>query len=318
MTNGDLCLVTGGAGFIGSNLSRALLGRGFAVRVLDNFSTGRPENLADVAADVEQIEGDVRDRDGLDAAMRGVARVFHQAAIPSVARSVEDPATSHEANATGTLNVLIAARDAGVEGVVYASSSSVYGDTVALPVAETSAVHPLSPYGVSKLAGERYVGAFHASYGMAAVSLRYFNVFGPHQDPTSEYAAVVPRFVTATLEGRPATIYGEGEQSRDFTFVGDVVAANLLAADAPHEAWGQAFNIAYNDRHSVKELLEAIQELVPGYHQPPHYAPARPGEILHSQAGTGLAETLLGFQPTYSFEEGLRLTVEWFKEHRPG
>lgn len=317
MTQGDLCLVTGGAGFIGSNLVRALLERGFAVRVLDNFSTGHRDNLADAPAEVELVEGDVRDPDVLRKATQGAARVFHQAAIPSVFRSVHDPVTSHEANATGTLNVLVAARDAEVERVVYASSSSVYGDTVALPASEISPVNPLSPYGVSKLAGEKYLGAFYTSYEMATVSLRYFNVFGPHQDPTSEYAAVVPRFVTATLESRPATIYGDGEQSRDFTFVGDVVAANLLAAEAPPEAWGQAFNIAYNDRHTVNELLATIRALIPGDHPAPEHRPARPGEILHSQASTALAETMLGYRAKYSFEEGLRLTVDWFSEHRP-
>jgi UDP-glucose 4-epimerase len=310
----ERCLVTGGAGFIGSNLVRELLERGFEVRVLDDLSTGRRENLDDVAADVELRTGDLRDPGAVRDAVDGVDRIFHQGAIPSVIRSIQDPVASHEANATGTLNVLVAARDAGVDRVVYASSSSVYGDAPSLPVVETTPPHPISPYGVSKLAGERYLGAFHASFGMATVSLRYFNVFGPRQDPGSEYAAVVPRFVTATLGGRPARIYGDGEQSRDFTFVGDVVAANLLAADAPEDAWGMAFNVAYNDRHSVNELLAAIQALVPGEHPAPEHLPPRAGEIMHSQAETALAETLLGYRPKHTFDEGVALTVEWFSE----
>ncbi len=229
----ELCLVTGGAGFIGSNLVRELLSRGFGVRVLDNLSTGRRENLSDVDGDVEVIEGDVRHLATVGRATEGVARVFHEAAIPSVARSVAAPLASHEANATGTLNVLIAARDAGAERVVYASSSSVYGDADRLPVTEDVPPRPISPYAVSKLAGEHYLAAFHASYGLPTVALRYFNVFGPRQDPASEYAAVVPRFATAALRGEPVTIYGDGEQSRDFTFVADVVEANILASEAP-------------------------------------------------------------------------------------
>jgi nucleoside-diphosphate-sugar epimerase len=230
-----------------------------------------------------------------------------------VARSVRDPIPSHEANATGTLNVLVAARAAGVERVVYASSSSVYGDAPRLPVTEDVVAAPLSPYGVSKLAAERYLGAFHASYGMATVSLRYFNVFGPHQDPSSEYAAVVPRFVTATLEGRPVRIFGDGEQSRDFTYVGDVVAANLLAAEAAEPAWGRAFNVACGERHSVKELLAAIRSHVPGDHPEPVFDPPRPGEVRDSQADIGLAGELLGYAPAQTFEDGVRATVEWFR-----
>ena len=201
----------------------------------------------------------------------------------------------------------------GAERVVYASSSSIYGDARRLSVAEDVAAAPLSPYGVSKLAGQRFLGAFHASYGMATVSLRYFNVFGPHRDPSSEYAAVVPRFVTATLEGRPVRIFGDGEQSRDFTYVGDVVAANLLAAEAPEAAWGRAYNVANDDRHSVKDLLAAIRSHVPGEHTEPVYDPPRPGEIRNSQADISLARELLGYAPTHTFEEGIGATVEWFR-----
>jgi UDP-glucose 4-epimerase len=308
----DRSLVTGGAGFIGSNLVRALLERGSDVRILDDFSTGRQRNLEEVRADVEVVDGDVRDLETVRRAMDGVRVVFHEAAIPSVARSVKDPLPSHEANATGTLHVLVAAHGAGVERVVYASSSSVYGNAPRLPVTEDVATAPLSPYGVSKLAGERYLGAFHASYGLATVSLRYFNVFGPRQDPSSEYAAVVPRFVAATLDGRPARIFGDGEQSRDFTYVGDVVAANLLAAEAPEAAWGRAFNVAYDDRHSVRQLLATIHSLLPGDHPDPVHDPPRAGEIRDSQADISLARELLGYAPAHTFEEGVRATVEWF------
>jgi UDP-glucose 4-epimerase len=310
----ERALVTGGAGFIGSNLVRELLARGSEVRVFDDLSTGRRENLADVAGDIEVVESDLREPEAVARAMDGVSRVFHQGAVPSVFRSVKDPLTSHEANATGTLNVLVAARDAGVERVVYASSSSVYGDAEELPMSETLPTRPISPYGVSKLAGERYCGAFAATYGMATVALRYFNVFGPWQNPASEYAAVVPRFITATLRGEPVVIFGDGEQSRDFTFVGDVVAANLLAGEAGKEAWGGVFNIAYNDRHSVNQLLETIQRVsgtgpVDAVREPP-----RPGDIRDSQADITQARQVLGYAPHWSFDEGLRLTVDWFRE----
>jgi nucleoside-diphosphate-sugar epimerase len=314
----ERCLVTGGAGFIGSNLVRELLARGFAgVRVLDDLSTGRRENLAGLEDDVELIEGDVREPATVARAVDGVTRVFHQAAVASVFRSVKDPVRSHEANATGTLNVLVAARDAGVDRIVYASSSSVYGDAEELPVRESLPTLPISPYGVSKLAGERYCGAFAASYGMAAVSLRYFNVFGPRQDPASEYAAVVPRFVTAALRGERATVFGDGEQSRDFTFVGDVVAANLLASEAPERAWGGAFNVAYQERHTVNELWTAVQRLAGREPVEPLREPARPGDIRDSQADTARAREILGFRPRSSFEDGLRTTVEWFARQDP-
>jgi UDP-glucose 4-epimerase len=313
---GDLALVTGGAGFIGSNLALELLGRGARVRVFDDLSTGRRSNLDAVSGDVELVEGDVRDPSSLEGAMRGVTTVFHEAAIPSVFRSVGDPVSSHEANATGTLNVLIAARDADVERFVYASSSSVYGNVDVLPVSEDVAARPLSPYGVSKLAGERYLGAFAATYGMATVSLRYFNVFGPRQNPEAEYAAVVPRFIARTLAGDRVKIFGDGEQSRDFTFVGDIVGANLAAAAAPEAAWGRAFNVAYGGRHSVNELLSTIQELVPGEHPDPEPEPARPGDIRDSQADISAARDVLGYEPRFSFEEGLRKTVAWFTRLR--
>jgi UDP-N-acetylglucosamine/UDP-N-acetyl-alpha-D-glucosaminouronate 4-epimerase len=312
--SGERCLVTGGAGFIGSNLVRALLERGFAVRVLDNLSTGSPSNIADLLDDVEFLEGSVAHLATVSRACEGVSRVFHEAAIPSVARSVAAPLASHESNATGTLNVLIAAQQAGVDRVVYASSSSVYGDAESFPVRESFRTMPISPYAVSKLAGEQYLAAFHASFGLPTVALRYFNVFGPRQDPGSEYAAVVPRFATAALAGAPVTIYGDGEQSRDFTFVADVVQANLLAAEAPEEAFGRAFNVAYDQRHSVNELLREIRALVPDVSQPePEHAPARAGEIRDSQADVSAAREVLGYSPEFTFLEGLRQTVEWFR-----
>jgi UDP-glucose 4-epimerase len=307
-------LVTGGAGFIGSNLVRELLGRGTEVRVFDDLSTGRRENLADVAGEVEVVQGDLRDSEAVSRAMAGVSRVFHQGAVPSVVRSVKDPLTSHEANATGTLNVLVAARDAGVERVVYASSSSVYGNAEDFPTRETLPTRPISPYGVSKLAGESYCGAFAATYGMGTVALRYFNVFGPWQNPESEYAAVVPRFVTATLRGEPVVIFGDGEQSRDFTFVGDVVAANLLAAEAGEQAWGGVFNVAYSERHSVNQLLETIGRVSGREAVDPVRERARPGDIRDSQADITLARDVLGYAPRWSFDEALRLTVEWFRD----
>jgi nucleoside-diphosphate-sugar epimerase len=314
----ERCLVTGGAGFIGSTLVRELLSRGFEVRVLDNLETGRRQNLDEVADDVEVIEGDVRHLATVTRAMEGVSRAFHEAAIPSVARSVAAPLASNEANVTGTLNVLVAARDAATERVVFASSSSIYGDADRLPVTEEDRPKPISPYAVSKLAGEQYLAAFHASYGLPTVALRYFNVFGPRQDPASEYAAVVPRFTAAALSGAPVTIYGDGRQSRDFTFVGDVVQANVLASEAPENAWGRAFNVAYNERHSVNELLAEIRSLAPDAEQPePHHAPPRPGEIRDSQADATAAMEVLGYRPRSSFSDGLRQTVEWFaRQHR--
>ncbi|MEX1047536.1 MAG: SDR family oxidoreductase [Actinomycetota bacterium] len=310
-----LHLVTGGAGFIGSNLVQALVERGDRVRVLDDLSTGRTENLAQFSSEqVQFMNGDVRDAATVLEAMRDVKAAFHQAAIPSVARSVKDPRATHMANVTGTLNVLMAARDEHVERVVFASSSSVYGNAERMPVSEDLPTHPLSPYGVSKLAGEAYASAFHHSFGLATVSLRYFNVFGPNQNPTAEYAAVVPRFISATMDDEPATIYGDGEQARDFTFVGDVVAANLLAAEAGEKALGKVINVAYNGRHSVNDLLQTIQGLVPGDHLEPQREPPRVGEIRTSQADISKAEEVLGYRPKFSFEEGLRMTVEWFAE----
>jgi UDP-glucose 4-epimerase len=307
----QLAVVTGGAGFIGSNLVHALLARGDRVRVLDDLSTGRPVNLDDVRRDVELRDGDVRDARAVAGALEGAAAVFHQAAIPSVARSVDDPVASNDVNVTGTLNVLVAARDAAVERVIYASSAAVYGNLDTLPMHEQMPTRPASPYGVSKLAGERYLEAFTRTYGLPTVALRYLNVFGPRQNPSSEYAAAIPRFISCTLAGEAPTIFGDGEQSRDFVFVDDVVQANLLAAEAREPAWGRAFNIGRGERRTVNELLGAIRKLVPGEHPAPVQAPPRPGEVRDSWSDIAAAREALGYEPVVAFEEGLRRTIEW-------
>jgi nucleoside-diphosphate-sugar epimerase len=304
-------LVTGGAGFIGSHLVEALLKRGATVRVLDSMATGRPTNLVPFQADIELLQADIRDRDAVGAAVRGCDVVLHHAALPSVQRSVEDPLLSNDINVNGTLNLLTAARAAGVQRVVFASSSSVYGDTPILPKVETMAPAPLSPYAVSKLAGERYCLVWSAVYGLPAIALRYFNVFGPRQDPASDYAAVIPRFATAMLAGRAPTIYGDGEQSRDFTYVQNVVEANLMAANAPASVSG-AFNIAAGDRISLLELVARINQLIGSDIQPIHAA-AKPGDVRHSQAGIEAVGAALGWEPSVSFDEGLRRTVEHFR-----
>ncbi len=310
-------LVTGGAGFIGSNLVEALLERGHAVRVLDNFSTGKRENLAAFAGQIELVEGDLAVLDDVRRAVQSVEVVLHQGAIPSVPRSVSDPLGSNAANVTGTLNVLVAARDAGVRRVVYASSSSVYGDqALERPKVETMTPCPISPYAVAKLSAEYYCQVFYAVYGLETVALRYFNVFGPRQDPASMYAAVVPRFATALLRGEPPTIYGDGEQTRDFTYVGNVISGNLLAAEAPAErAAGEVFNLAAGQQTSLNELARLLQELI-GQPVEPHHDAPRPGDIRHSRADIGKARERLGYEPVISFLEGLRLTVDWYRERR--
>jgi nucleoside-diphosphate-sugar epimerase len=307
-------LVTGGAGFIGSNLVEALLERGHTVTVLDNFSTGRRENLAAFRDRINLVEGDISVLDDARRAVEGVEVVLHQAAIPSVPRSIEDPISSNEANVLGTLNVLVAARDAEVRRVVYASSSSVYGDqAVNHPKVETMTPQPISPYAVGKLAGEYYCQVFHAVYGLETVALRYFNVFGPRQDPGSAYAAVIPLFVSALLRGEPPTVHGDGEQTRDFTFIGNVVAGNLLAAEAPAEqAAGRVFNLAAGQRTSLNELVSYLQEILDCQVQPVHTDP-RPGDIKHSWADVDRARAHLGYEPQVGFLEGLRRTVAWYR-----
>ena len=302
-------LVTGGGGFIGSNVVRALLERGDDVRVLDNFSTGSRANLAGLESVVQLVEGDLRSYERVHAAVRGVEVVFHQGALPSVPRSVQDPLTTTAVNIEGTLNVLLAARDEGVRRIVNASSSSVYGNAGALPRVETQAPDPISPYAVAKLAAERFCTSFSRVYGMEIVSLRYFNVFGPRQDPTSQYAAVVPRFIRAIADGDPVTIYGNGEQSRDFTYVDNVVDANLLAADAAGIG-GEILNVATGGSVTVNALAETIGALL-GKPVEKWYEPARDGDVLASWADVSEARRLLGFEPEVDFDDGLRRAADF-------
>jgi UDP-N-acetylglucosamine/UDP-N-acetyl-alpha-D-glucosaminouronate 4-epimerase len=301
-------LVTGGGGFIGSNVVRALLARGDDVRVLDNFSTGSRRNLAGL--DVEVVEGELRSYERVHNAVRGTEVVFHLGALGSVPRSVQDPLTSSAVNVEGTLNVQLAARDEGVRRVVFASSSSIYGNQSELPLREAMAPDPISPYGVAKLAAERYCVSFSRVYdSFETVVLRYFNVFGPRQDPTSQYAAVVPLFITAIAAGEPVTIFDDGEQSRDFTYVDNVVAANLLAADAAG-ANGRIFNISGGTPTSVNELAVTIGRLL-GKPVERRYLPARPGDLRNSWADVSEARSLLGFEPQVELEEGLRRTADY-------
>jgi nucleoside-diphosphate-sugar epimerase len=311
-------LVTGGGGFIGSNLVEALLRRGEDVAALDDFSTGRRSNLAEVGRWAHDgggawtlLEGDLRDFETCRRAVEGKDYVLHQAAIPSVQRSVKDPLTTNDVNVRGTLQLLVAARDARVRRFVFASSSSLYGESETLPKVETMPTAPISPYGLQKLAGETYCRLFHRLYGLPTVALRYFNVFGPRQDPGSEYSAVIPKFMAALREGRRPRIFGDGEQSRDFTFVANVVRTNLLACEAGEDAWGRAFNVACGDRITLNGLLGILGELS-GTRPDPDYAEARPGDIRHSLADVALASRLLGYRPEVDLREGLRRTWEAF------
>ena len=305
-------LVTGGAGFIGSHLVEELVQRGRRVRVLDNFSTGSLANLAAVADAIEVVEGDIVDPDTVRAAMRGVRRVFHQAALRSVPRSVDDPSSSNRVNVDGTLNVLIAARDAGVERVVYASSSSVFGHRNVLPMREEDATRPVSPYAVSKLAAEMYCRVFTQLYGLPTVSLRYFNVFGPRQAPDSQYAAVIPKFVAAALTGESLEVHGDGFQSRDFTYVRNVVLANCLAAES-QLAVGEAINVACGRQHSLLDIVELLTRIVgqaDGRSVKWHSVESRAGDVRHTLADISKAQRMLGYRPEVRFEEGLLWTVE--------
>lgn len=319
MTAARKYLVTGGAGFIGSHLVEALVRRGERVVVLDDFSTGRRENLTaairarkDGAPEPQVVEGDLRDPEVARRAMRDVTHVLHQAALPSVPRSVDDPLTSHEVNATGTLHLLLAARAQGVARFVYAASSSAYGDSPTLPKIESMPAAPLSPYAASKLVGEQYCQIFSRLYGLETVSLRYFNIFGPRQDPQSQYAAVIPRFITAALAGRPATIYGDGGQSRDFTFIENAVQANLLACEAPASAAGGVYNVACGRSAT---LLEVIAEIAAdtGSTVRPIHEPPRAGDVRDSLADITAARKALGYEPTIDFRTGLRRTIAAFR-----
>jgi nucleoside-diphosphate-sugar epimerase len=301
-------LVTGGAGFIGSNLVDELLQRGHDVVVLDNFSTGRRQNLASWNGDVELIEGELRSYERVSNAVRGCELVFHQGALPSVPRSVQDPITSNEVNINGTLNVLLASRDAGVRRVVFASSSSIYGDLPGLPRVESMPVGPAAPYAVSKLAAEQYCAVANKVYGLETVALRYFNVFGRRQDPNSHYSAVIPKFITAMLDGRQPTIFGDGEQLRDFTHISNVVNANMLAAEVPAAA-GHVFNIGNGKPRSLNELVAALNQVL-GTDIEPNYAERRPGDVRQSWADVSLARAVMGYETAVGFEEGLAITVE--------
>jgi UDP-glucose 4-epimerase len=305
-------LVTGGAGFIGSNITRALLEAGDTVRVLDNFATGRRDNLSGIEESVALFEEDIRDLEAIRPAFEGADYVLHQAALPSVPRSVKDPVSTTEANVNGTLNVLIAARDAGVKRVVMASSSSVYGSNPELPKHEGMRPLPISPYAASKLADEAYAASFTHVYGLETVCLRYFNVFGPRQDPTSQYAAVIPLFVTLLLRGERPTIFGDGEQSRDFTYVANVIQANIRAATSPGGS-GQAFNIACGSRISLNELLAHLNDII-GTNIEPIYTESRAGDVKHSLADISAAREAFGYDPQVSTREGLEHVVEWYRQ----
>jgi nucleoside-diphosphate-sugar epimerase len=305
-------LVTGGAGFIGSHLAARLVAEGHGVRVLDNFATGRRSNIDAIGGDVELVEGDIQSYERASKAVRGCEIVFHQAALPSVPRSIQDPLTSNATNVIGTLNILLAARDEDVRRVVCASSSSVYGANPTLPKVEDMAAVPISPYATAKLASEGYCRSFGVGYGLETVALRYFNVFGARQDPTSQYAAVIPNFIVALLENRPVTVFGDGQQSRDFTHVDNVVQANLLAIDAPGVS-GKVFNVAYGCEVTINELVAELQELI-GCDVETIHEPARAGDVPHSLASLARAREELGYEPEVDLREGLTRTIAHYRE----
>lgn len=314
MGDQKLYLVTGGAGFIGSHIAEALVKRGERVRVFDNLMTGKRENLAHLADKIEFIEADIRDYSAIRQALSGVNIVYHEAAIPSVPRSVAEPQLNHDANVNGTFNVLMAARDAGVKRVIFAASSSAYGDTEVLPKTETMLPNPLSPYAAAKIVGELYCQVFNLVYGLETVALRYFNVFGPRQDPTSAYSGVISKFVTSLLNNQAPTIFGDGEQSRDFTYIANVVDANLRAAEAP-EAAGQVMNLGIGERITLNQLFDELQKII-GTTLKPNYEETRAGDVRHSLADIARAEKLLGYRPLVGLAEGLKHTVDWYRENQ--
>lgn len=308
-----LYLITGVAGFIGSSLARGILAQGDQVRGIDNLSTGKRENVSEILDRIDFREADLLNLDAMHEACRGVDYVFHEAAIPSVPKSVLDPLGSNRANVDGTVHLLIAARDAKVKRVVYAASSSAYGDTPTLPKHEGMAPNPISPYAVAKLTGEYYMKSFYRCYGLETVSLRYFNIFGPRQDPSSPYSGVLAKFITAMLNGEQPTIFGDGTQSRDFTYIDNVVSANLLAAKAPAEqAAGQMFNVATGTRFDLNQTFELLKGIT-GYKRDVKYGPDRAGDVKHSLADLSRTEKHLGYKPLVNFEDGLRRTVEWYR-----
>jgi nucleoside-diphosphate-sugar epimerase len=309
-------LVTGGGGFIGSHVAERLLHDGYDVRVLDNFSSGRRSNLLAFADEIELVEGDIQSYERAHTAVRGCDLVVHQAALPSVPRSVQDPLTSNASNVIGTLNVLLAARDSGVERVVCASSSSVYGANQAMPKAEELPAVPISPYAVGKLASEGYCRSFWEVYDLDTVALRYFNVFGPRQDPLSQYAAVVPVFINALLDGEQPVIYGDGSQTRDFTYIDNVIEGTVLALTTPDVA-GKVYNVAYGEGVTVNALFELLREIT-GVDVEPRYVEARAGEVRQSQADISRATSELGYRPAVSLRDGLELTTDYYRERRAG
>ncbi len=310
-------LVTGGAGFIGSNIVEGLAAKGETVRVLDNFSTGHRRNLAHLEGKFELHEGTLTSFEDCQKAVDGVDYVIHQGALPSVPKSVALPRESNDANVTGTLNLLVAAKDAGVKRVVYAASSSAYGDTPTLPKIETMPATPLSPYAVQKYTNEMYMRVFTDVYGLSTVSLRYFNIFGPRQDPTSQYSAVIPKFIMSILAGEAPTIFGDGEQSRDFTYIDNVVQANISACTAPDACSGKVVNIACGERIDLNGLVDVINEVL-GTAIKANYAETRVGDVKHSLADIAAAQELIGYDPKVKFAEGLRRTIEWYTANREG
>lgn len=309
-----LSLVTGGAGFIGSNMVRFLLAKGQKVRVLDNFETGKRENLAEVSDRIELTEGDIRDMSAVQRSVKGAGVVYHLAALGSVPRSMKDPATTHDVNVNGTFNVLMAARDAKVRRIIFASSSSVYGQSPVLPQYEDLPLAPISPYGATKAIAEIYFRAFYATYGVQSVCLRYYNVFGPRQDPTSQYAAAIPLFVSALLRDKSPRIFDDGEQSRGFTYIENVMQANWLAANAK-ETHGEAVNISTSNAVTVNTVVKTISKLLSKENIKPVYAPPRPGDIKHSLADVKKAKELIGYVPFVTFEEGIAKAINWYKEN---
>ncbi|HZU42433.1 MAG TPA: SDR family oxidoreductase [Terriglobales bacterium] len=306
-------LITGVAGFIGSNLAKALVDRGERVRGIDNFATGKPDNIAALRNKLDFREADILDLDSVRRACQGVDFVLHEAAIPSVPKSVADPIGSNRVNVDGTVNVLVAARDAKVKRVVYAASSSAYGDTPTLPKHEDMVPNPISPYAVAKLTGELYMQVFYKVYGLETVSLRYFNIFGPQQDANSQYSGVLAKFITLMLKGQQPTVYGDGEQSRDFTFVENVIQANLLACKAaPEKVAGKVFNVATGTRSTLNQTFALLKNLT-AYDGNPAYEAERTGDIKHSLADISRAQEALGYKPSVNFEEGLKRTVEWYQ-----
>ena len=308
-------LVTGGAGFIGSNLVDELVRRNHKVRVVDNFLTGKKENLAHLANKIELIEGDIRDLDLMKKITKGVDCILHQAAFRSVPKSVENPTITNDINVMGTLNVLLAGKEAKVKRIVCASSSSVYGEAKVFPQKEEYATFPISPYAVSKLSGEYYCRAFSATFGLETVNLRYFNVFGPRQNPESKYSTVVPAFIFRILKDQPPEVDSDGEQSRDFTFVTNVVDANLAAADSPKKLFGEVFNVACGESHSILDIIRVLNEFL-GKDIKPEFGPKRTGDVRRTLADISHIEKVLGYKPKVDFKTGIKKTLEWFTQNK--